>query len=124
MQDKIWILVITAVGLIVVFILLGMIFKLWKGVEKKQSKKKKNPVRSERAFLIERLCEERRKINDDETITITARYRLIYKIKGETMEFSVPKKIYNQIPDDVKGILTFKGNNFIKFEYSGKVVER
>jgi hypothetical protein len=65
-----------------------------------------------------------RKINDDDTITITARYRLIYKIRGQRMEFAVPKKIYSQIPDDVNGILTFRGENFIRFEYSGGIVEK
>lgn len=126
MPDTIWILIITAVGLSVVFILLGMIFKLWKNEEKKKSasKKKTTPVRTEKAFLIERLCEERRKINDDDTITITARYRLVYKIRGQRMEFAVPKKIYSQIPDDVNGILTFRGENFIRFEYSGGIVEK
>lgn len=126
MPANIWALIIAAAGLSVVFILLGMIFKLWKSAEKKKnnSKKKNSSVKTEHAFLIERLCEERRKINDDDTITITARYRLIYKIKGETKEFAVPKKIYNQIPDDVRGMLTFKGNNFIRFEYSGGIVEK
>ena len=40
------------------------------------------------------------------------------------MEFAVPKKIYSQIPDDVNGILTFRGENFIRFEYSGGIVEK
>lgn len=129
MTDTVWILIAVAVGVLLILVLINVLFHFLKKAEKTKSdenkkKVKNSTVKTERAFLVERSSEESRKINNDDTITIASKYRLVYKIKGEKLEFSVPKKIYTQIPDDVKGILTYKGDNFIRFEYSGGIVER
>lgn len=123
MTDAALILIAVAVGTLIVILLIMLIFHMLK----KKSGKKKNkniPVRTDKAFLVERSSLESRRINEDNTITIASEYHLVYKIKGERLDFSVPKKIYIQIPDDVKGILTYRGDNFIRFEYSGGIVER
>lgn len=123
MTDAALILIAVAVGTLIVILLIILIFHMLKN--KSGKKKKKNiPVRTDKAFLVERSSLESRRINEDNTITIASEYHLVYKIKGERLDFSVPKKIYIQIPDDVKGILTYKGDNFIRFEYSGGIVER
>ncbi|HBN10945.1 MAG TPA: hypothetical protein DIW26_09100 [Ruminococcus sp.] len=123
MTDAALILIAVAVGTLIVILLIILIFHMLKN--KSGKKKNKNiPVRTDKAFLVERSSLESRRINEDNTITIASEYHLVYKIKGERLDFSVPKKIYIQIPDDVKGILTYKGDNFIRFEYSGGIVER
>lgn len=121
MTDAALILIAVAVGTLIVILLIILIFHMLKN---KSGKKKNIPVRTDKAFLVERSSLESRRINEDNTITIASEYHLVYKIKGERLDFSVSKKIYIQIPDDVKGILTYKGDNFIRFEYSGGIVEK
>jgi len=81
MTDAALILIAVAVGTLIVILLIILIFHMLKN--KSGKKKNKNiPVRTDKAFLVERSSLESRRINEDNTITIASEYHLVYKIKN------------------------------------------
>ncbi len=134
-SDTVFLFVVLVSAVIVVTVFFISLRKEKQKVEQKQTKnntpqrkqvaKKINGIIGETAQLTEKIDARTRRIDDRGSISITDdKYQLVFTTKdNRKLYFSATKQALKAMPFNERGLLTYKGKTFVKFKYSGGVIE-
>lgn len=134
-SDTVFLFVVLVSAVIVVTVFFVSLRKEKQKVEQKQTKnntpqrkpitKQTNGIINETAQLIEKIDARTRRIDDKGSISITDdKYQLVFTTKdNRKLYFSATKQALKAMPFNERGLLTYKGKTFMKFKYSGGIIE-
>ncbi|NLK70371.1 MAG: DUF2500 domain-containing protein [Clostridiales bacterium] len=93
--------------------------------QRRQPPNKTGGIISETAQLTEKIDVRTRKIDDKGNISVSNEsYQLVFTTKtNKNLCFNVTKQTLKAVPFNERGLLTYKGKSFIKFKYSGGIIE-